>query len=188
MNTPLIKNNADDDEEEEQNNSLAVGLPANFKNYIRPSGLQKLKDELLFLLDTDRPAVVKIVSWAASNGDRSENGDYLYGKKRLREIDRRIRFLTKRIDSSVVVDPANREGVEQIFFGASVRFSEPDGTLRDVTIVGVDETETASGLISWISPVATALIKARAGDQVFVRTPQGNLKLEIVEISYHNNQ
>jgi transcription elongation factor GreB len=162
-------------------------LPANFKNYIRPSGLQKLKDELLFLLDVDRPAVVKVVSWAASNGDRSENGDYLYGKKRLREIDRRIRFLTKRIDSAVVVDPTGRENADQVFFGATVTYTEPDGTARTVTIVGVDEIDSANGYVSWISPVATALIKAREGDQVQVRAPHGNLLLEIDSVVYSNN-
>jgi transcription elongation factor GreB len=189
MNKAFIKeSDLSEDDDGEPADAPSVGLPANFKNYIRPSGLQKLKDELLFLLDTDRPAVVKIVSWAASNGDRSENGDYLYGKKRLREIDRRIRFLTKRIDSSVVVDPSNREGVDQIFFGATVSYCESDGVQREVTIVGVDETDNASGLISWISPVAAALIKAREGDQVSVRTPQGNLSIEILAVSYSNNR
>ncbi len=184
MNKAFVKESDDDEDDQEP----SVGLPSGFKNYIRPSGLQKLKDELLHLLDIDRPEVVKIVSWAASNGDRSENGDYLYGKKRLREIDRRIRFLTKRIDSSVVVDPGGREQCDQVFFGATVGYSEPSGLVRTVTIVGVDETDSARGCISWISPVATALIKAREGDQVFVRTPQGPLALDIETIHYRQNQ
>lgn len=181
---------AQTDDDDEDVGSPSSGLPTGFKNYIRPSGLQHLKDELLNLLDKERPEVVKVVSWAASNGDRSENGDYLYGKKRLREIDRRIRFLTKRIDSAVVVDPVARasgDNTDQIFFGATVMYCEENGVGRTVTIVGVDEADSASGLISWISPVATALIKAREGDEVIVRTPQGQLRLEINSVDYHDN-
>ncbi len=179
------------------------GLPSGFKNYIRPSGLQKLKDELLHLLNVERPEIVRVVSWAASNGDRSENGDYLYGKKRLREIDRRIRFLTKRIDSAVPVPFEIRRGQqdsgsrglddEQIFFGATVTYEElpehgqSEAIERTVTIVGIDEVDLDKGLISWISPVANALIKARVGDEVKVRTPQGVLRLEILNVNYNNN-
>lgn len=162
-------------------------LPVGFKNYIRPSGLQALKDELLNLLDVERPEIVKVVSWAASNGDRSENGDYLYGKKRLREIDRRIRFLTKRIDSAVPVDPEGREDCDQIFFGATVKYIENQSIDRQVTIVGVDEVAPDQGLISWVSPVAVALIKGREGDVLILKGPNGKIELEVVEVSYNNN-
>ena len=172
---------AQDDDDDE---GLEPSVPAGFKNYIRPSGLKHLKDELLDLLDNERPEMVKIVSWAASNGDRSENGDYLYGKKRLREIDRRIRFLTKRIDSAALVDPNAREATDQIFFGATVAYEEEDGTLRTITIVGVDEVAMQAGFVSWISPVATALLKAREGDSVQIRTPLGLLPIDILKVSY----
>jgi transcription elongation factor GreB len=185
MNKAFVKETNGDDEEDDLAQAGAI-IP-NFKNYIRPSGLQKLKDEMLRLLDVDRPEVVRIVSWAASNGDRSENGDYLYGKKRLREIDRRIRFLTKRIDSAVPVDPSGREGVEQVYFGATVSYEEPDGTERVVTVVGIDEVAADQGLVSWISPVSTALLKARVGDTVQIRTPQGLLAVEINDVNYDHN-
>ena len=173
--------------DDEDDDALAPSVPVGFKNYIRPSGLKGLKDELLDLLDNQRPEMVKIVSWAASNGDRSENGDYLYGKKRLREIDRRIRYLTKRIDTAVLVDPAAREATSQIFFGATVYYEEVDGTRRTVTIVGVDEVAMQTGFVSWISPVATALLKAREGDEVQIRTPSGWLPIEILQVSYTNH-
>jgi transcription elongation factor GreB len=161
-------------------------VPVAVKNYIRASGLQLLKDEFLNLMDVQRPEMVKVVSWAASNGDRSENGDYLYGKKRLREIDRRIRFLTQRIDCAVVVDPNARDAnSDQIFFGASIQYLEVLTQIeRVVTIVGIDEVNTEPGLVSWISPVAGALIKAREGDLVQVRTPAGLQELEILSVSY----
>ena len=174
-------------QEEDDDDGPEPSLPVGFKNYIRPSGLKGLKDELLDLLDNQRPEMVKIVSWAASNGDRSENGDYLYGKKRLREIDRRIRFLTKRIDTAVLVDPAAREATNQIFFGATVLYEEDGGTRRSVTIVGVDEVAMQAGFVSWISPVATALLKAREGDAVQIRTPGGWLPVEILEVAYINH-
>jgi transcription elongation factor GreB len=186
MNKAFVKETDADEDDDEQNVNPSV--PSGFKNYIRPSGLQRLKDELVHLLDIDRPEVVKIVSWAASNGDRSENGDYLYGKKRLREIDRRIRFLTKKIDSAVPVDPAGREGLDQIFFGATVTYEQSDGVERQVTIVGVDEVAPEAGLISWISPVAGVLMKARTGDVVTLRAPQGILQLEVLDVHYKNNQ
>jgi transcription elongation factor GreB len=185
MNKAFVKETEGDEDEDELAQAGAV-IP-NFKNYIRPSGLQKLKDEMLRLLDVDRPEVVRLVSWAASNGDRSENGDYIYGKKRLREIDRRIRFLTKRIDSAVPVDPEGRQGLEQVFFGATVSYEEPDGTERTVTIVGIDEVAPDQGLVSWVSPVATALIKAKVGDTVQIRTPQGLLVVDVNEVNYERN-
>lgn len=185
MNKAFVKETDADDEDDE---AASAGVPSGFKNYIRPSGLQRLKDELVHLLDVDRPEVVKIVSWAASNGDRSENGDYLYGKKRLREIDRRIRFLTKRIDTAVPVDPTGREGLDQIFFGATVSYEQSDGIEREVTIVGIDEVAPEAGLISWISPVAGVLMKAKTGDVVTLKAPQGILQLEISEVHYKNNQ
>jgi transcription elongation factor GreB len=154
------------------------------RNYVTPEGHARMKAELLRLLDVGRPEVVRVVSWAASNGDRSENGDYLYGKKRLREIDRRIRFLTKRLDRAEVVDPSAHAGNDQVFFGATVRYLQSDGVERTVTIVGIDEVDPLNGRISWISPVAKALLKAREGDTVALTTPSGRLELEILDVGY----
>jgi transcription elongation factor GreB len=163
----------------------ALPLPAGSKNYITPAGQRRLLDELKWLLDTERPEVTATVSWAAKNGDRSENGDYLYGKKRLREIDRRIRFLNKRLDIGEVVDPeVPREDPKQIFFGATVTVAHADGREQTVCIVGVDEIDTAKGYISWISPLARCLIKAREGDTVLLRAPGGNEELDILEVRY----
>ncbi|MGE4370551.1 MAG: transcription elongation factor GreB [Burkholderiaceae bacterium] len=162
----------------------AVRLPAGTKNYITRTGYQQLRDELMQLMNEERPAVVSTVSWAASNGDRSENGDYLYGKKRLREIDRRIRFLTKRLEAAEVVDPALQPNKDQVFFGATVLYLDKSGQEYQVTIVGVDEADPLHGKISWISPVARALIKAREGDTVTLRTPAGIDELDILEIHY----
>jgi transcription elongation factor GreB len=159
-------------------------LPPGGKNYITPQGFARLKGELLDLIDNERPRIVEIVHWAASNGDRSENGDYLYGKKRLREIDRRMRFLTKRLDIAEVVDPAAQPNRDQVFFGATVLYSDKAGDEHRVTIVGVDEAEPLAGKISWISPVARALIKAKEGDTVVLRTPGGIEELDILEVSY----
>lgn len=159
-------------------------LPAGGKNYMTQAGHDRLRAELLHLLDVERPRVVEVVHWAASNGDRSENGDYLYGKKRLREIDRRIRFLTKRLDAAVVVDPSQHHGKDQVFFGATVRFAREDGSETTVTILGIDEADTTQGQVSWVSPVAQALLKAREGDEVRLRTPTGWETLEILEVSY----
>jgi transcription elongation factor GreB len=156
--------------------------PPPAKNYISPAGYARLKAELKFLVETDRPEVVRTVSWAAKNGDRSENGDYLYGKKRLREIDRRVRFLIKRLEAAEVVDSAGRDS-DQIFFGSTIRIKNKEGE-KTVTIVGIDETDTAKGRVSWISPVAKALIKAREGDTVSLRTPGGLEQLEILEVRY----
>ena len=154
------------------------------KNYITPAGHLRIKEELLHLLDVERPEVVKIVSWAASNGDRSENGDYQYGKKRLREIDRRIYFLTKRLEDAVVIDPETRESTDQIFFGATVTYAEEDGSETTISIVGVDEINMDKGHVSWISPIAKTMIKAREGDTVRLKTPTGIKELEILSVIY----
>ncbi len=159
-------------------------IPAGSKNYITPAGHRRLKEELLHLLNVERPEVVRTVSWAASNGDRSENGDYIYGKKRLREIDRRIRFLTKRLDAAEVIDPATRPPTDQIFFGATVRYADGAGREQEITIVGIDEVDPARGKVSWVSPIARALTKAREGDTVPLRTPAGVEMLEVLEVSY----
>ena len=172
---------ADDDDVEP-----APPLPAGTRNYMTPGGFARLKSELDRLVATERPALVATVAWAASNGDRSENGDYLYGKKRLREIDRRIRFLVKRLDAAEVVDPEarSRDGVDQVYFGATVEYATKGGERRTISIVGIDETDTARGYVSWISPVARALTRAREGDVVTLRTPSGADELEVVEIRY----
>lgn len=159
-------------------------LPSGGKNYVTPRGLRQLQDELRHLLRVERPKVVEIVSWAAGNGDRSENGDYLYGKKRLREIDRRIRFLSKRLDSAQVVDPAQQTNRDQVFFGATVTYATDDGGEQTVTIVGVDEADLDQGKVSWTAPVARALLKASEGDIVVVRTPAGPSNLEVRRILY----
>ena len=180
MNKAFVREDSDDDDEPEL--PEPAGPPP--RNYITPAGHARMKAELLQLLDVERPEVVRIVSWAASNGDRSENGDYLYGKKRLREIDRRIRFLTRRLDRAEVVDPLQQAGNDQVFFGATVNYLQSDGVERTVTIVGVDEVDPLNGRISWISPVAKALIKAREGDTVTLMTPAGRLGLEILDVRY----
>jgi transcription elongation factor GreB len=154
------------------------------RNYITRQGYAARQEELRQLLRVERPRVVEVVSWAAGNGDRSENGDYLYGKKRLREIDRRIRFLTKRLEIAEIVDPLLQTNREQVFFGARVTYATPDGAEKTVTIVGEDEADSDRGLISWISPVATALIKAYEGDEVALRTPAGRVLLTVRAIDY----
>jgi len=154
------------------------------KNYITPAGLAALQAEAKQLLRTERPQVVERVAWAASNGDRSENGDYLYGKRRLREIDRRVRFLTKRLQCAVVVDPGVHRGSDQVFFGATVTYADANGSLRTVTIKGVDETDSLNGEISWVSPVARALLRSRVGDSVRLDTPEGLVTLEIEDVQY----
>lgn len=153
-------------------------------NYITPAGWRGLKDELYQLVNKERPEIVQIVNWAASNGDRSENGDYLYGKRRMREIDRRIRFLTKRLEAAQVVDPETREATDQIFFGATVTLLRGNGSEQTVKIVGIDEIDTAQNKISWISPLARCLIKAREGDEVSLNTPEGREDIEILEVAY----
>lgn len=182
MNKAFVKeSDADDDDD------LGGGLPpipAGARNYITPQGYQRIREELLQLIDVDRPEVVRVVHWAASNGDRSENGDYIYGKRRLREIDRRIRFLTKRLDLAEVVDPAVHHGSDQVFFGATVTYVNKAGEEHTVTIVGIDELDPLHGKISWVSPVARALTKARESEVVTLRTPAGEDELEIVSVQY----
>jgi len=159
-------------------------LPAGQKNYITPAGLERLRDELHALWNVERLKVVEVVSWAAGNGDRSENGDYIYGKKRLREIDRRVRFLRKRIEIAETVDPKRQTSRDRVFFGATVTYADSHDRERTVRIVGVDEARSEFGEISWVSPVARALLKAEEGDVVEVRTPGGGEELEILEIRY----
>jgi len=157
--------------------------PVPAKNYISPAGYARLRSELKQLVEAERPEVVRTVSWAAKNGDRSENADYLYGKKRLREIDRRVRFLIKRLEAAEVVNAAGRDS-DQVFFGSTIKIKTRDGEERTLTIVGVDETDTAKRRVSWISPVAKALLKARAGDKVELKTPGGTETLEILDVRY----
>jgi transcription elongation factor GreB len=183
MNKAFVKE-SDNDSDDEEALALARSIPPGAKNYITPAGHQVIKDELLHLIDVDRPEVVRIVHWAASNGDRSENGDYIYGKRRLREIDRRIRFLTKRLDSAAIVDPSVHHGNDQVFFGATVTYVNKAGEQHAVTIVGIDELDPLKGKISWVSPVARALTKAREGDVVTLQTPLGVEELEIVGVTY----
>ncbi|HEX7055194.1 MAG TPA: transcription elongation factor GreB [Burkholderiales bacterium] len=179
MSKAFVKEDGDAPDEVE---SAAPALPAGSKNYMTPQGYARLKAELKRLVEVERPEVVRTVSWAASNGDRSENGDYLYGKKRLREIDRRVRYLIKRLEAAEVVDARGRD-TDQVFFGATVRVRGRDGE-RAVTIVGIDEVDPARGHVSWISPIARALLKAREGDTVRLRTPAGEEALQILEVSY----
>lgn len=181
MNKAFVKESDHDDEDDLPE---AQPLPAGTRNYMTPEGYHRLRDELTQLMNVERPAVVQVVSWAASNGDRSENGDYLYGKKRLREIDRRMRFLTKRLDIAEVVNPATQPNRDQVFFGATVVYLDKAGEEHKVTIVGVDEAEPLAGKISWISPVARALIKAKEGDTITLRTPAGVDTLDILEVHY----
>lgn len=172
------------DQDRDDDQAEADKLPAGQKNYMTPHGLAVLKEEFRKLFHEERPKIVEIVSWAAGNGDRSENGDYIYGKKRLREIDRRVRYLLKRIDNAVIVDPAMQKNRQQVFFGATVEYARDDSSIQKITIVGVDEADLDEGKISWLSPVARALIKARIGDTVQLRTPAGNETLEILSIQY----
>ena len=181
MNKAFVKESEGEDDEPE---GALPQVPVGAKNYITPEGYRRIKEELLHLIDVDRPEVVKVVHWAASNGDRSENGDYIYGKRRLREIDRRIRFLTKRLDIAEVVDPSVHHGSDQVFFGATVTYENREGERHTVTIVGIDEIDPLHGKISWISPVARALIKAREGDEVILHTPLGSDELVIMNVSY----
>ena len=179
MSKAFVKENGHEAEASEPD---APALPPGGKNYITPAGFARLKAELAHLVERERPEVVKTVSWAASLGDRSENADYIYGKRRLREIDRRVRFLIKRLESAEVVNSSGRD-TDQVFFGATVKVRSRDEE-REVSIVGVDEVDPAHGRISWMSPVAKALIKAREGDTVTVRAPGGDEKLEILEVRY----
>ena len=174
---------ADDDDDIE----AVSPLPAGARNYMTPGGFARLSGELEHLVHKERPELVVTVAWAAGNGDRSENGDYIYGKKRLREIDRRVRYLIKRLDAAEVVDPAaprDEEQVGQVFFGATVAICNARGEARTVAIVGIDEIDTARGYISWVSPMARALLKAREGDTVTLRTPGGVEDIDIVAVRY----
>ncbi len=159
-------------------------LPAGARNYMTPAGYARMRSELFALIDDERPKVVEIVHWAASNGDRSENGDYIYGKKRLREIDRRIRFLTKRLEIAEVVDPAVHHGSDQVFFGATVTYAEAHGAERTVTILGMDEADSLNGQVSWVSPIARTLLKSREGDELKLITPAGVLEIEVLQVRY----
>jgi transcription elongation factor GreB len=179
MSKAFVKEDADAPETDE---IAAPPLPAGGKNYMTPAGFERLQQEKKRLLEIERPEVVKTVAWAASLGDRSENADYIYGKRRLREIDRRVRFLIKRLEAAEVVHASGRD-TEQIFFGARVRVKGASGE-KTVTIVGMDEVDAAKGCVSWVSPIARALLKARAGDTVTLRTPAGAEKLEILEVDY----
>jgi transcription elongation factor GreB len=170
---------AGEDDEDEEGPKLPVGT----KNYMTPGGARRLQEELRQLLSIERPKVVEVVSWAASNGDRSENGDYIYGKRRLREIDRRVRYLTKRLDAVEVIDPAEQKG-KVVRFGATVTVENEDGKKSTYAIVGMDETDAPRGRISWISPIGRALLKAKAGDVVTVRTPGGPEELEVLAVKF----
>ncbi|MGZ5158591.1 MAG: transcription elongation factor GreB, partial [Caldimonas sp.] len=183
MNKAFTKE-SDADDGDDEDDLPAPALPAGAKNYLTPAGYRRLRAELMQLLDDERPKVVETVSWAAKNGDRSENGDYLSGKKRLREIDRRIRFLTKRLDVAEVADPALHHGNEQIFFGATVTYANARGEEKTVRITGVDEADSLRGDVSWVSPIARALIKARVGDEVQLQTPGGPETIEVLAVRY----
>ncbi len=180
MSKAFTRENDDADDDE----LTLPALPSGTKNYMTPSGYRRLKEEYMHLLDVERPALVQTVSWAAGNGDRSENGDYIYGKKRLREIDRRLRFLAKRLENSDVIDPAQRQGCEQVFFGATVTVCHEDGVERTYSIVGIDEANAGKGHISWVSPLARVLLKARADDTVMLPLPDGVEELVVVEVVY----
>jgi len=182
MNKAFTKESDGDDEDDTA--VAGPSLPAGARNYVTPQGYQRLRAELMALLDEERPKIVEVVSWAAKNGDRSENGDYLYGKKRLREIDRRIRFLTKRLDIAEVADPARHHGNDQIFFGATVTYAKVRGEERTVTIKGIDEADSLAGEVSWVAPIARALLKAREGDEVTLTTPAGTERIEILSVQY----
>ena len=173
-----------DGDEDEESLEPALKLPQGTRNYITPGGHARIKSELDHLLRTERPQVVEVVHWAASNGDRSENGDYIYGKRRLREIDRRIRFLTKRLDIAEVVDPARQQNADQVFFGATVTICDEQQLEQTYQIVGVDETDFSRNRISWISPLARALLKAREGDLVRFQSPAGWREVEVLSIEY----
>lgn len=195
-------NHIESDEEQDDGSGSSAGSKSGetevkpVKNYMTPKGYKAMRDELLDLMDNERPKIVEIVHWAASNGDRSENGDYIYGKKRLREIDRRIRFLTKRLDIAEVVDPSVHYNNDTVFFGAKVTYclvNKGQGTNavseeNTITILGVDEFDSLKGEVSWVSPIARALIKAREGDEVKLQTPAGTQLIEILEVEYPRPQ
>lgn len=181
MNKAFVREGGGDEDDELE---PSLKLPSGVRNYITPSGHARLKSELEHLVKRERPHVVEIVAWAASNGDRSENGDYIYGKRRLREIDRRIRFLTKRLDIAEVVDPLRQGDNDQVFFGATVTIADQDGAENVYSIVGIDEADASRGRISWISPLARALIKAREGESIRFQSPVGVREIDIIEVVY----
>lgn len=174
----------DGDSDDEDGPPGLPPLPPGARNYMTPQGYRRLREELMTLLDVERPKLVETVSWAAKNGDRSENGDYLYGKKRLREIDRRIRFLTRRLDIAEVADPSLHHGRSQVFFGATVTYANARGEERTITIKGIDEADSLRGEVSWVSPIARALLKAHEGDQVRLGTPGGIEVIDVLEVRY----
>lgn len=179
MNKAFTRETENDDDELQ-----LPALPAGGKNYITPAGYARLRAEWMELIDSERPKVVEIVHWAASNGDRSENGDYLYGKKRLREIDRRIRFLTKRLEIAEVTDPSVHHGSDQVFFGATVTYADGAGAERTITILGIDEADSLQGQVSWVAPVARTLLKSRVGDVLKLVTPVGVEEIEVLAVQY----
>ncbi|HSU21326.1 MAG TPA: transcription elongation factor GreB [Variovorax sp.] len=183
MNKAFTKE-SDSDEQDDGLEAAAASLPGSGKNYITPQGFARLRDELVNLMDVERPQVVEAVHWAAKNGDRSENGDYLYGKKRLREIDRRIRFLGKRLEIAEITDPSAHHGSDQVFFGATVRYADERGDEQSVTILGIDEADSAQAQVSWISPIARSLLRSRVGDSVRLATPGGAREIEILDVGY----
>jgi len=180
MSKAFTRESDKDDEDEDASPSLPNGS----RNYITPQGYAHMRQELLVLIDDERPKIVEIVHWAASNGDRSENGDYIYGKKRLREIDRRIRFLTKRLELALVSDPSVHFGGDQVFFGATVSYEDQNGGANTITILGIDEADSLNGQVSWVSPIAQALLKARVGEVVKLQTPKGLLEIEVLKVAY----
>ena len=184
MSKAFVREDHSDVEDGFDDEAGRLALPVGSKNYVTPQGHLSLKNELLQLLDVERPELVRVVAWAASNGDRSENGDYLYGKRRLREIDRRIRFLTQRLDRAEVVDPRVHLGNEQVFFGARVEFLRNGAIQEEITIVGVDEVDPSRRWVSWVSPIARTLIKARVGDVLTLRAPHGVDDIEILKVDY----
>ena len=174
----------EDDEQPDDDLPAEQRLPRSTKNYLTPAGWQRMKDELYRLVNHERPEVTQVVNWAAGNGDRSENGDYIYGKRRLREIDRRIRFLTKRLEIAEVTDPSLHHGGEQVFFGARVTYADDEGDERTITIKGIDEADNQAGEVSWISPIARTLLRARVGDVLQLPTPAGVREIEVMDVSY----
>lgn len=184
MSKAFTKESDEDPEEPDQ----ADSLPVAFQNYMTPHGFNKLQDELRQLFRIERPKIVEIVSWAAGNGDRSENGDYIYGKRRLREIDKRVRYLTKRLESAKVIDPKLQQHLKQIYFGATVRYKTNDNVESVVKLVGIDEADLTQGKISWISPLAKALMKAQVGDHIEFRTPSGIQEVEVLSIQYDQDE
>ena len=184
MNKAFTRESEGDEDDGDEGGAALPALPAGTRNYLTPQGWRALSRELMQLLDEERPKMVETVSWAAKNGDRSENGDYLYGKKRLREIDRRIRFLTRRLDLAEVADPSAHHGSDQVFFGATVTVARASGEEQTVTIKGIDEADSLRGEVSWVSPIARALLKAREGDEVQLVTPAGVERIEVLEVRY----